>query len=76
LFQGKITAQGKLLMHGPLTCIELTLASGSRIKELQVFLFEQSVIFSEAVGRKTQFTNPVYTYRGHVQVNTDTFLSS
>ncbi|XP_059472379.1 kalirin isoform X2 [Neocloeon triangulifer] len=68
-FEGKITAQGKLMMHGPLTCMEGSAAQGFRGKELQVFLFEQSMIFSEAVGRKTQFTNPVYIYKGHVQVN-------
>ncbi|CAB3365057.1 Hypothetical predicted protein [Cloeon dipterum] len=68
-FEGKITSQGKLLMHGPLACMEGSAAQGFRGKELQVFLFEQSMIFSEAVGRKTQFTNPVYVYKGHVQVN-------
>ncbi|KAF4519126.1 hypothetical protein B566_EDAN007399 [Ephemera danica] len=69
IMQGKITAQGKLLMHGPLSCAEGSSAATFRGKDLQVFLFEQSVIFSEAVGRKTQFNNPVYIYRGHVQVN-------
>lgn len=67
-FQGKITAQGKLLHHGPLVCMEGSAVQGFRGKELQVFMFEQSMIFSEAVGRKGQFTNPVYTYKGHVQV--------
>ncbi|XP_026679021.1 rho guanine nucleotide exchange factor 25-like [Diaphorina citri] len=60
-FDGKITAQGKLLMRGPLYCTETSVASSSssnsRGKELQVFLFEQSMIFSEAVGKKTQFSS-------------------
>ena len=70
LLQGKITAQGKLLMHGPLNCSEGTSAtSNSKSKELQVFLFEQTMIFSEAVGKKTQFTNPVYIHKAHIQVS-------
>ncbi|XP_034255517.1 kalirin isoform X2 [Thrips palmi] len=69
-FDGKITAQGKLLMHGPLNCIEGKSAlSNLKSKELQVFLFEQTMIFSEAVGKKTQFTNPVYIHKAHIQVN-------
>lgn len=68
LLQGKITAQGKLLLHGPLICSEGTSAANFKGKELQVFLFEQNIIFSEAVGKKTQFTNPVYIYKNHIQV--------
>uniref|UniRef100_A0A8D8Y3N1 Triple functional domain protein n=2 Tax=Cacopsylla melanoneura TaxID=428564 RepID=A0A8D8Y3N1_9HEMI len=75
-FDGKITAQGKLLLHGPLYCWESTgnssssnSSSSNRSKELQVFLFEQTMIFSEAVGKKTQFTNPVYIHKAHIQVN-------
>jgi len=39
-----------------------------RGREWQVFLFEQNIIFSETVGKKTQFTNPVYIYKAHIQV--------
>lgn len=73
-FEGKITAQGKLLLHGPLQCIENSkctdrnISVGQKPKELQVFLFEQNIIFSEIVGKKTQFTNPSYIYKAHVQV--------
>ncbi|XP_060534993.1 triple functional domain protein isoform X2 [Cylas formicarius] len=67
---GKITAQGKLLLHGPLVVSDLP---GQTVvgknKELQVFLFEQSIIFSEVVGKKTQFTSPQYIYKAHIQVN-------
>ncbi|KXJ83050.1 hypothetical protein RP20_CCG009510 [Aedes albopictus] len=74
-FEGKITAQGKLLLHGPLYCVEG--ASGSdknsynaqKPKELHVFLFEQNIIFAEIVGKKTQFTSPSYIYKAHIQVN-------
>ncbi|XP_060832863.1 triple functional domain protein isoform X3 [Bombus pascuorum] len=68
-FDGKITAQGKLLLHGPLLVSEFSSNLPSKEKEWQVFLFEQNIIFSEAVGKKTQFTNPVYIYKAHIQVN-------
>ncbi|XP_018907690.2 triple functional domain protein isoform X1 [Bemisia tabaci] len=68
-FDGKITAQGKLLLHGVLVCAENPLPGTFKGKELQVFLFEQNIIFSEAVGKKTQFTSPVYIYKAHIQVN-------
>ncbi|XP_049828356.1 kalirin isoform X4 [Schistocerca gregaria] len=68
-FDGKITAQGKLLLHGPLVCCEGNSAFNFKGKELHVFFFEQNVIFSEAVGKKTQFSNPVYIYKAHIQVN-------
>ncbi|KYQ47509.1 Triple functional domain protein [Trachymyrmex zeteki] len=67
-FDGKITAQGKLLLHGPLLVSEISNVT-MRGKEWQVFLFEQNIIFSETVGKKTQFTNPVYIYKAHIQVN-------
>ncbi|CAL7943982.1 unnamed protein product [Xylocopa violacea] len=68
-FDGKITAQGKLLLHGPLLVSELSSNLQSKGKEWQVFLFEQNIIFSEAVGKKTQFTSPAYIYKAHIQVN-------
>ncbi|XP_047358806.1 kalirin isoform X2 [Vespa velutina] len=67
-FDGKITAQGKLLLHGPLLVSEISTVP-TRGKEWHVFLFEQNIIFSEAVGKKTQFTNPAYIYKAHIQVN-------
>ncbi|XP_050446122.1 kalirin isoform X3 [Cataglyphis hispanica] len=67
-FDGKITAQGKLLLHGPLLVSEISNVL-TREREWQVFLFEQNIIFSEAVGKKTQFTNPAYIYKAHIQVN-------
>ncbi|XP_037034473.1 kalirin isoform X5 [Bradysia coprophila] len=73
-FEGKITAQGKLLLHGPLLCTEVDSNNGNpsivcKPKELQVFLFEQNIILSEIVGKKTQFTNPAYIYKTHIQIN-------
>ncbi|XP_062526260.1 kalirin isoform X6 [Bombyx mori] len=67
-FTGNITAQGKLLLHE--TMMVSDNPSGTdKGKELNVFLFEQCVIFSEAVGKRSQFTSPTYNYKGHVQVN-------
>jgi len=81
-FDGKITAQGKLLQQGLLLVGDLgsvsSTASSStnsasigsiKLKERQVFLFEQIIIFSEAVGQKTQFSNPMYIHKNHLQVN-------
>jgi len=69
-FEGKIVAQGKLLLRGPLLCTEdPSTAPNYRMKEMTVFLFEQIMIFAETMGKKTQFTSPVYTYKAHVQVN-------
>jgi triple functional domain protein len=72
-FEGKITAQGNLLLYGTLLCVECLSgdrnSSMQKPKELRVFLFEQNIIFSDIVGRKTQFTNPSYIYKSHVQVN-------
>lgn len=67
--QGKITAQGKLLLHGQLYCsTELSRLPSKEFKELQVFLFEQAIIFSEIVGKRTQFIQPVFIYKAHIQV--------
>ena len=67
--QGKITAQGKLLLHGQLYCTtELSKLPSKEFKELQVFLFEQAIIFSEIVGKRTQFIQPVFIYKAHIQV--------
>ncbi|XP_031622402.1 kalirin isoform X2 [Contarinia nasturtii] len=74
-FEGKITAQGNLLLHGPLLCTEGTnnaernASVAIKPRELQVFLFQQSIIFSEINGKKTQFVNPTYTYKNHIQFN-------
>lgn len=45
------------------------LPAGGRLKERQVFLFEQIIIISDTVGPKSQFSNPVYIYKNHLQVD-------
>ncbi|XP_068619669.1 kalirin isoform X3 [Battus philenor] len=66
-FTGNITAQGKLLMQEHMMVSDAT--SNDKGKDLHVFLFEQCVIFSEAVGKRNQFVSPTYNYKAHVQVN-------
>lgn len=63
--QGKITAQGKLLQQGTLLVSD---PSTGKMKERQVFLFEQIIIFSDSVGPKSQFAAPIYIYKNHIQV--------
>ncbi|XP_047543858.1 triple functional domain protein isoform X1 [Vanessa atalanta] len=67
-FAGNIAAQGKLLFQEPLVVSDAN-CSNDKGKELHVFLFQQCVIFTEAVGKKSQFTSPTYNYKAHVQVN-------
>lgn len=81
-FDGQIMAQGKLLKQGLLNVGDIkespTGGAGSssapnsssiKFKERQVFLFEQIVILSEAIGAKTQFANQTYIYKKHLAVN-------
>ena len=72
-FEGKITAQGKLLHRGPLNALDTfsspAAANGPpKMKAFTCFLFEQIMIFSETMGKKTPFTNPVYVYKAHFLV--------
>jgi hypothetical protein len=74
-FEGNITSQGKLLLHDKFLCIEGNTneknnAGGTKkAKDCQVFLFDQSIIFSDITGKKTRFVNPSYLYKTHLQVN-------
>uniref|UniRef100_T1IXB4 Uncharacterized protein n=1 Tax=Strigamia maritima TaxID=126957 RepID=T1IXB4_STRMM len=68
-FDGKITSQGKLLLQNMLLVSEGPSGSNFKGKELQIFLFEQIIIFSEIVGKRTQFSSPVYVFKKHIQVN-------
>ena len=40
------------------------------MKAFQCFLFEQIMIFSEMVGKKTAFTSPSYEYKVDFKVST------
>lgn len=64
VFQGKIAAQGNLIMQDTLMVMDLK--EKSKPCKRRVFLFEQLVIFSEPFERKTDWT--VYIYRHSVKV--------
>ncbi|XP_058975497.1 kalirin isoform X2 [Musca domestica] len=69
-FDGNITAQGKLLLHGTLTCLEQGKnATERKTRELYVFLFDQGIFFTERHNAKGQFSSPTYIYRSHIQLN-------
>lgn len=67
-YQGKITAQGKLLQQDTFTVAEQDSGFLSRAKERRVFLFEQLVIFSEPIDRKKGFSLPGYVFKNSIKV--------
>ncbi|MEQ2208796.1 hypothetical protein XENOCAPTIV_015210 [Xenoophorus captivus] len=69
VYQGKITAQGKLLQQDTFTVIEQDSGFLSRAKERRVFLFEQLVIFSEPIDRKKGFSIPGYIFKSSIKVS-------
>lgn len=69
-FEGKITAQGKLLQQDTFSVTEdLEGAVLSRGRERRVFLFEQLVIFSEPIDKKKGFSLPGYTFKNSIKVS-------
>lgn len=68
LFQGKITAQGKLLQQDTFSVSEQESGVLSRARERRVFLFEQLVIFSEPIDKKKGFSLPGYTFKNSIKV--------
>ncbi|XP_072349767.1 rho guanine nucleotide exchange factor 25-like isoform X3 [Scyliorhinus torazame] len=68
-FEGKITAQGKLLQQDTFHVIEQDASFLSRSKERRVFLFEQIVIFSEPLDKKKGFSLPGYLFKNNIKVS-------
>ncbi|KAM8830772.1 LOW QUALITY PROTEIN: rho guanine nucleotide exchange factor 25 [Synchiropus picturatus] len=68
-FEGKITAQGKLLQQDTFTVTEQDRGFLSRAKERRIFLFEQLVIFSEPIERKKGFSLPGYIFKSSIKVS-------
>uniref|UniRef100_A0A4W3IPU0 Rho guanine nucleotide exchange factor 25 n=1 Tax=Callorhinchus milii TaxID=7868 RepID=A0A4W3IPU0_CALMI len=68
-FEGKITAQGKLLQQDTLQVMEQDSGFLSRSKERRVFLFEQIVIFSEPLDKKKGFSLPGYMFKNCIKVS-------
>ncbi|XP_055520297.1 rho guanine nucleotide exchange factor 25-like [Leucoraja erinacea] len=68
-FEGKITAQGKLLQQDTFHVTEQDAGLLSRCKERRVFLFEQIVIFSEPLDKKKGFSLPGYLFKSSIKVS-------
>ncbi|XP_025052752.1 kalirin isoform X7 [Alligator sinensis] len=66
-FEGKLTAQGKLLQQDTFYVTEQDSGMQCRPKERRVFLFEQIVIFSELL-RKGSLT-PGYMFKKSIKMN-------
>ncbi|KAG7326913.1 hypothetical protein KOW79_010314 [Hemibagrus wyckioides] len=69
-YEGKLTAQGKLLQQDTFFVTEQDSSVLSRSKERRVFLFEQIVIFSELLRKGS--TTPGYQFKKSIKVS---FLS-
>ncbi|XP_060051041.1 rho guanine nucleotide exchange factor 25 isoform X2 [Erinaceus europaeus] len=71
-FEGKLTAQGKLLGQDTFWVTEPESGGllSSRGRERRVFLFEQIIIFSEALGGGIRSgTQPGYVYKNSIKVS-------
>ncbi|XP_061060556.1 rho guanine nucleotide exchange factor 25 isoform X4 [Eubalaena glacialis] len=71
-FEGKLTAQGKLLGQDTFWVTEPEAGGllSSRGRERRVFLFEQIIIFSEALGGGVRGgTQPGYVYKSSIKVS-------
>ncbi|KAG2465202.1 TRIO protein, partial [Polypterus senegalus] len=67
--EGKIVAQGRLLLQDTFLVADSDSAPLARMKERRVFLFEQIVIFSEPLDRKKGFSVPGYLFRNSIKVS-------
>ncbi|XP_032800941.2 triple functional domain protein isoform X3 [Petromyzon marinus] len=68
-FEGKITAQGKLLLQDVLLVTEPDGGLLARSKERRLFLFEQILIFSEPLDRKKGFSSPTYLFKNSIKLS-------
>ncbi|XP_075683008.1 triple functional domain protein isoform X2 [Rhinoderma darwinii] len=66
-FDGKIVAQGKLLLQD--TFLVINQDAGTHCKERRVFLFEQIVIFSEPLDKKRGFSTPSFLFKNSIKVS-------
>ncbi|XP_013406610.1 kalirin isoform X8 [Lingula anatina] len=76
-FDGKITAQGKLLHQDTVQVAEFVPGGQHKFKERRVFLFEQIIIFSDMIDRKKgNISNPTYIYKNSIKVNKMSLIES
>ncbi|XP_066546525.1 triple functional domain protein isoform X7 [Amia ocellicauda] len=68
-FDGKIVAQGRLLLQDTFLVSDPDTGLLGRLKERRVFLFEQIIIFSEPLDRKKGYSMPGYLFKNSVKVS-------
>ncbi|XP_012819809.1 triple functional domain protein isoform X3 [Xenopus tropicalis] len=68
-FDGKIVAQGKLLLQDTFLVTEQDAGLLPRCKERRVFLFEQIVIFSEPLDKKKGYSTPGFLFKNNIKVS-------
>ncbi|XP_072536298.1 triple functional domain protein isoform X5 [Salminus brasiliensis] len=68
-FDGKIVAQGRLLLQDTFMVSDQDGGLLSRMKERRVFLFEQIVIFSEPLDKKKGFSMPGFLFKNSIKVS-------
>ncbi|XP_069371898.1 triple functional domain protein isoform X8 [Paralichthys olivaceus] len=68
-FDGKIVAQGRLLLQDTFMVSDPEGSLIGRMKERRVFLFEQLVIFSEPLDKKKGFSLPGFLYKNSIKVS-------
>lgn len=73
-FEGRITAQGRLLMQDTLLVNEPEDVKKKKVQEIKfkerrVFLFQQIIIFSEMIGSTKKFSSPRYVFKNGMKVN-------
>ncbi|XP_068092702.1 triple functional domain protein isoform X2 [Hyperolius riggenbachi] len=68
-FDGKIVAQGKLLLQDTFLVSDQDTGLSPRCKERRVFLFEQIVIFSEPLDKKKGYSMPGFLFRNSIKLN-------
>uniref|UniRef100_A0A4W5PRL2 Uncharacterized protein n=1 Tax=Hucho hucho TaxID=62062 RepID=A0A4W5PRL2_9TELE len=68
-FDGKIVAQGRLLLQDTFMVSDQDGGLLTRMKERRVFLFEQIVIFSEPLDKKKGYSQPGYLFKNSVKVS-------
>ncbi|XP_044192455.1 triple functional domain protein isoform X2 [Thunnus albacares] len=68
-FDGKIVAQGRLLLQDTFMVCDPEGSMLGRMKERRVFLFEQLLIFSEPLDKKKGFSLPGFLYKNSIKIS-------
>ncbi|XP_011807164.1 PREDICTED: triple functional domain protein [Colobus angolensis palliatus] len=68
-FDGKIIAQGKLLLQDTFLVTDQDAGLLPRCRERRIFLFEQIVIFSEPLDKKKGFSMPGFLFKNSIKVS-------